>query len=93
MKELVREGDTFGNSEGKAFLVLNYLLKGTEKKFIAAGKLNKADDGGRVTCWPESIQYLIRTYATSGPIMEEIISLRDRDQREGKRNSPKELEY
>ena len=47
-----------------------------------------ASEGG-VTCWPEAVLYLIRSYATSTAIREAIISLRDIHQKP----TESEMEY
>lgn len=35
-----------------------------------------------VTCWPEAVRYLLRTYSTSGTIRDEILYFRDTQQNE-----------
>lgn len=82
LAEFVRECNTLSISEGQAYVALPYLLKGSAKEqFLAARTIDEEDDGG-VTCWPEAVQYLLRTYATSNAIRDAILALRDTRQRE-----------
>ena len=49
---------------------------GTTDQFQTVKDAYAASEGG-VNCWPEAVQYLIRSYAKSTAIREAIISLRD----------------
>lgn len=63
-------------------MALPYLLKSTAKDQSIAARTVNEEDKWRITCWPESIQYLLRMYATSGAIREAILALRNTAQLE-----------
>jgi len=63
---LTEECDTLKMSEGQAFIALPHFLKGrAETQYRASA--NNSRNGG-VSCWPEAVQYLLRTYATPAAI-------------------------
>ena len=69
-------------SEGQAFIALPKLLTGFAKdrvlhrKYEAVRGSADSSEGG-VSNWPEAVQYLLRSYATSAAINEAVSSLRD----------------
>lgn len=70
-------------NDGRAYSSLSYLFKGSAKeKYNSVRTIGDANDEGCFTGWPESIQYLLPTYVTSGSILEGILRMRDTRQRE-----------
>ena len=70
-------------SEAQAYIALPYFLRGhAEEQFNSVRGASSSKQGG-VTCWPEAVQYLLRSYATATSIQEAILDLRDIRQRPG----------
>ena len=70
-------------SEAQAYIAVPYFLRGhAEQQFNAVRGSSSAREGG-VTCWPEAVQYLLRSYAKSSAIRGAILDLRDTRQRPG----------
>lgn len=82
LPEFVSEYDTLELSERQAFSALPQCLRGSAKEqFEAVRTIASSGDGG-VTTFPEAVQYSLRTYATSGAILEAKLKLRDTRKRE-----------
>ena len=82
LADLVVECDILAMSEGQAYVALPHLLRGSaEEHFKSVRSMGRSDDGG-VRCWPEAVQYLLRTYATPSHLREALSSLRDTRQRD-----------
>lgn len=65
-------------NEGQADIALSYLFKCSAKEdYTAVRTIGDDNDDGWVTCWPETFQYMLRTYETSGSIREEILTMSD----------------
>lgn len=78
----VQESDILGMNEAQAYLALPYLSGMAENQFNSVRGSSRASEGG-VTCWPEAVQYLLRSYATSNAIQNAILALRDTKQKPG----------
>ena len=77
LRRFCDEANTLNMSEAQAYVALSYFLKGFALDQFQTVKDAYAASEGGVTCWPEAVQYLIRSYATSNAIGEAIISLRN----------------
>ena len=64
--KLVEEADTLRVSEAHAFLILPKVLTGRADRQIRS--VRNGPRSGCVTCWPEAVNYLLRTYATAAAI-------------------------
>ncbi|CAN8076685.1 unnamed protein product [Agarophyton chilense] len=83
LARFVAEADILGKNEGQAYIALPYFLRGlAEDKYHSVRVLSLASGGG-VTCWPEAVQYLLRSCATNSAIQQAILALRDTRQRPG----------
>lgn len=71
------------------FTCPTYLSKLPKKQFTAV-KSAHSDSDGSVTCWPEAVHYLLRTYATSGAIREAVLTLNDDHQKRDEDERPYE---
>lgn len=81
LARFVQEADILGMNEAQAYLALPYFLRGSaEEQFMSVRGTSGAAEGG-VTCWPEAVQYLLRSYATGSAIQEAVLALRDTKQR------------
>lgn len=82
LSRFVVEANTLRISEAQAFVALPHFLRklALEQYRAVSGSLN-ADEGG-VTSWPEAVQYLLRSYATSNAIRGAILDLRDVTQKD-----------
>jgi len=63
LMKFVEEADTLHVSEAHAFLILPKVLSGRADRQLRSVR-NGSRSGG-VTCWPEAVNYLLRTYATA----------------------------
>jgi len=80
LTRFVREANINEMSEAQAYLDLPSFLQGFAlSQFESVADTAYADDGG-VTCWPEAVKYLLRSYATSNAVREAVLSLRDLSQ-------------
>ena len=86
LARFVTEADTLEMSEGQAYLALPHFLRG-----MAEAEFRSTADTpvGGVTCWPEAVNYLLRSYATNEAIQTALLALRDVRQRDGET----ELDY
>lgn len=73
---LVEEFDTLEMTEAQGFLVLPKLLTGTAATKNRATRNSSRSSTGSITCLPEPVRYLFRTYATPAEIREAENSLR-----------------
>ena len=75
LTRFVEEADTLGVSEAHAFLILPKVLKGRAESHLRSIR-NGARSGG-VTCWPEAVNHLLRTFATPAAIRNAVNDLRN----------------
>ena len=66
LTRMVEECDTLGMSEAQAFMALPHLLSDNARTQFRAMQSGSRTSG--VTCWPEGVQYILRTYATPAAI-------------------------
>ena len=64
-------------SEDQAYIAFPFLLKGEAKSHYEAVMDTTSEGEGGVTCWPEAVQYLLRSYATANHIRTAVLALRD----------------
>lgn len=77
----VAEADILSLNEVHAFVALpNILREVAEDRFKSIRESSRPSDGG-VTCWPEPVKYIIRSYVTVKAIHEATLALRDTEQR------------
>jgi hypothetical protein len=75
LTRMVEECDTLGMSEAQAYMALPHFLSDTARTQYRAMHTGSRSSG--VTCWPEAIQYLLRTYATPSAIRNATAELRN----------------
>ena len=76
LTRFVNEADMLSMSEAQAFIALpNFLADPAETEF--GTNLSGGSRKGGVTCWPEAIQFFLRTYATAATMREALESLRN----------------
>lgn len=75
LTRFVEEADTLSMSEAQAFVALPHFLVGNANKQFRASRNGSRSSSGGVSCWPEAVQYLLRTYATPSAIRDAINSL------------------
>ena len=76
LNRFVDEADMLDMTEAQAFITLPYFLKGyAHEQFRTIKDASTAAEGG-VTSWPEAVQYLLRSYATSDIISSATLALR-----------------
>ena len=71
---MVEECDTLGMSEAQSFMALPHFLSDNARTQFRAMQSGSRTSG--VTCWPEGVQYLLRTYATPAAIRNATNELR-----------------
>ena len=71
--------------EAQAFMVLPQFLTGTAKTQYRAAQ--REPRSRYLACWPEEVQYFLRTYANQGAIRDAVQQLRGlrQDDNEGER--------
>ena len=75
LSRFVEEADTLRMTEGQAFVALpHFLANPAETQFLSS---RNASTSGGVTSWPEAVQYLLETYATSSAIREATNKLQE----------------
>lgn len=81
LTRFVEEADTLGMTEAQAYLCLPYFLTDqASRQYRAARNATRSFTGG-ISCWPEAVQYVLRTYATPAAIREAVTALRGISQR------------
>lgn len=76
LARFVREADVLRMSEAQAFIALPHFLTGFAlSQFEAVRDTSVIGDIGGVNCWPEAVQYLLRSYATSSEIQKALLDL------------------
>lgn len=77
LRSLFREPDLAGMSEAPLYFTLPRMLRNSVyEHFVAIGECSPAE-GGRVKCWPETVQYLLRSYATPPAVSNVVNSASD----------------
>ena len=89
LRRFCDEANTLKMSGTQAYVPLSYFLKGFAQDQFQNFRDAYAASEGDVTCWPEAVQYLIRSYATSTTSRESIITLRAIRQKQ----TESEMEY
>ena len=83
LPHFVGEANTLDMNEAQAFIAIPYCLKGFALDQYQAVKDAYSAHKGGAPCWPEAVQYLLRSYVTSNAIREATLSLRDVRQNSG----------
>lgn len=68
LTRIVEEADMLSITEGQLFVLLPHLLNGDAASQYRATVKGSRSNG--VTCWPEAVQYFLRTYATTNAIRD-----------------------
>ena len=76
LAKFVEEAELLHMTEAQAFLALPKLLLGFAKEQYDSVRGSADASEGGVSCWPEAVQYLLRSYATSSAINAAITALR-----------------
>ena len=75
ISRFVNEADMHRMSEAQAFIALPiFMSHPAEKNFRTS--IGGTSQKGTVTCWPEAVQHLLRTYATPAAMLEVMDKLR-----------------
>ena len=82
LARFIEEADMLEMSEAQAYIAVTYFLKGEVLRQFRAATYANSRDGG-ITCWPEAVQYLLRSYATNAAISQALLDLRDTRQKSG----------
>lgn len=83
LERFVYEAGFIRMTEGQAYTALPFFLRGqAEDQFNAVSGSARAAEGG-ITCWPEAVQFLLRSYATNTNTHEAILALRHTQQKPG----------
>ena len=75
LMKFVEEADTLNVSETHAFIILPKVLKGRAERWLRS--IRHGSRSGDVTCWPEAVNSMLRTYATPGAIRIAVNDLRN----------------
>ena len=71
LTRFVNDADILAMSEAQAFIALpTFLADPAETQFRT--NFSGGSRRGGITCWPEAIQYLLRTYATAAVMREAL---------------------
>ena len=77
LRRFIGEAEQLAMSEDQAYITLPFFLKGEAKSHYEAVMDTTSEGEGGVTCWPEEVQYLLRSYATANHIRAAVLALRD----------------
>lgn len=66
------ECTTLEMSEAQAFITVQYFLKGDAAALFRSSKATSRSTDG-ISCWPEAVHFLLRTYATPSVLREAVI--------------------
>ena len=86
LSSFVKECDILEMSEAQAYIAVAFFLEGLAADQFESIRDSLDSNEGGVKCWPETLQYLLRSYATATAIPHVILDLRDI------RQKPDELE-
>ena len=64
-------------SEAQAYIAVAFLLNGLAADQFESVRDSLDSNESGVTCWPETVQYLLRSYASATAIQQFILHLRD----------------
>ena len=81
----VTEADKLNMSEGQAYLAIPSYLKGSAKSQFSS--MQNGIRAGGITCWPEAIQFFLRSYPTPNVIRNAISELMNIRQQPGEDES------
>ena len=73
----VCEAEQVAMSEEQAYIALPFFLKGAAKSHFDSAMGTTSEGEGGVTCWPEAMQFLLRSFATANNIRAAVLALRD----------------
>ena len=73
----VDDSNTLDMNEAQTYIAIPYFLKGFALDQYQAVKDAYSANEGVVSCWPEALLYLLRSYVQSNAIREATLSLRD----------------
>ena len=76
LTRFVNESDMLNMSEAQSFIALPMFLEEPAETHFRTTLSGMSRRGG-VTCWPEAVQYMLRTYATPTAMREALETLRD----------------
>lgn len=80
--EQIRKCKFLSVTEGLELISLSYMLnRDTKEKLNSVLSTSEKNEYG-IECWPEAVQYLLRTYETTGEIRESILKFLDSRQRD-----------
>ena len=77
LRRFFGEAEQLAMSEDQAYIALPFFLEGEAKIHYEAVLDTISEGEGGVTCWPEAVQYLLRSYATANHIRAAVLALRD----------------
>ena len=83
LRHFMDEANTLDMNEAQAYIAVPYFLKGFALDQYQAVKDAYSANKGAVSCWSETVQYLLISYVTSNAIREATLSLRDMRQNSG----------
>ena len=77
LRRFVSEAEQLAMSEEQAYIALPFFLKGAAKSHFESVMDTTSEGEGGVTCWPEAVQFLLRSFATANNIRAAVLALRD----------------
>ena len=81
LAKLVQEFDTQEMNEGQAIRLLPEFLSGIALRQYTSVSQTAGSHHGKVSVWPEAVQWLLRSFATDESIRQAVLALRDVQQR------------
>ena len=77
LRRFVGEAEQLALREEQAYIALPFFLKGAAKIHFESVLGTTLESEGVVTCWPEAVQFLLRSFATANNIRAAVLELRD----------------
>ena len=81
LAKLVQEFDTQEMNEGQAIRLLPEFLSGIALRQYTSVSQTAGAHHGKVSVWPEAVQWLLRSFATDEAIRQAVLALREVQQR------------
>ena len=78
---LVQEFDTQEMNEGQAICLLPEFLSGIALRQYTSVSQTAGSHHGKISVWPEAVQWLLRSFATDEAIRQAVLALREVQQR------------
>ena len=67
LRRFVDEAEQLFMSEEQAYIALPFFFKGAAKSHFESVMDTTSEGEGGVTCWPEAVQFLLRSFLAGAP--------------------------